>query len=168
MDERCNSTRAYRSSSWVNFCKKASNCCGDSVAQRAKFPLVGTWALIFTLCVSTKGEVEQNTDRLLSDPILSTILSAGWQPVTYRQNTELQIEAWHWNPSGTRSNGSSQNGYFTGSAEPTESIHHSSSYPLPCHDDTMGDGDGWSRLTDAIRRVSGQAMPERNRYILSL
>jgi hypothetical protein len=96
----------------------------------------------------TKEEVEQNTDRLLSGSILKGILGAGWQPVTYRQNTELQIEAWHWNPQGTWSDPQGQDGYFTGSAEPTVSIHHSWAYPLPHRGDTVGDGDGWSRLTD--------------------
>ena len=96
----------------------------------------------------TKEEVERNTDTLLSGPILKEILGAGWQPVTYRQNTELQIEAWHWNPHGTWSNPPKQDGYFTGSAEPTETIHHSWSYPLPHRGNTQGDGDGWSRLTD--------------------
>jgi len=96
----------------------------------------------------TKEEVERNTDQLLSGPVLAAILSAGWQPVTYRQNTELQMEAWHWNPKGTWSNPSNSDGYFTGSAEPIESIHHSWAYPLPRRGDTVGDGDGWSRLTD--------------------
>jgi F5/8 type C domain len=96
----------------------------------------------------TKEEVERNTDTLLSGPILKEILGAGWQPVTYRQNTELQIEAWHWNPHGTWSNPPKQEGYFIGSAEPTETIHHSWSYPLPHRGNTQGDGDGWSRLTD--------------------
>jgi hypothetical protein len=96
----------------------------------------------------TKQEVEGNTDKLLSDPVLKAILGAGWQPVTYRQNTELQIEAWHWNPRGTWSNPQKQDGYFTSSAQPTEMIHHSWSYPLPHRGDTVGDGDGWSRLTD--------------------
>jgi hypothetical protein len=96
----------------------------------------------------TKEEVEKNTDRLLSGPILAAILSAGWQPVTYRQNTELQMEAWHWNPEGAWSNPSQKDGYFTGSAEPVETIHHSWAYPLPRRGDTVGDGDGWSRLTD--------------------
>jgi F5/8 type C domain len=96
----------------------------------------------------TKEEVEQNTDRLLSGSVLKGILGAGWQPVTYRQNTELQIEAWHWNPQGTWSDPQRQDGYFTGSAEPTVPIHHSWAYPLPHRGDTVGDGDGWSRLTD--------------------
>lgn len=96
----------------------------------------------------TKEEVERNTDQLLSGPVLTAILSAGWQPVTYRQNTELQMEAWHWNPNGTWSNSSQKDGYFIGSAEPTETIRHSWAYPLPRRGDTVGDGDGWSRLTD--------------------
>jgi hypothetical protein len=96
----------------------------------------------------TKEEVEQNTDKLLSGPILKATLGAGWQPVTYRQNTELQIEAWHWNPHGSWSDPQKQAGYFTGSAEPAEAIHHSWAYPLPHRGDTVGDGDGWSRLTD--------------------
>jgi hypothetical protein len=96
----------------------------------------------------TKEEVEQNTDKLLSGSILKAILGAGWQPVTYRQNTELQIEAWHWNPRGAWSNPQKQDGYFTGSADRAETIHHSWSYPLPHRGDTQGDGDGWSRLTD--------------------
>src|SRR6516164_10617461 len=66
----------------------------------------------------TKEEVERNTDQLLSRPVLAAILTAGWQPVTYRQNTELQMEAWHWNPNGTWSNPSKKEGYFTGGAEP--------------------------------------------------
>jgi hypothetical protein len=29
------------------------------------------------------------------------LLEAGWGTVTYRQNTELFVQAWHWNPKGT-------------------------------------------------------------------
>jgi F5/8 type C domain len=96
----------------------------------------------------TKEEVEQNTDKLLSGPILKAILGAGWQPVTYRQNTELQTEAWHWNPNGTWSNPKEKNGYFTGSANPTAEIRHSWAYPLPHRGNTEGDSNEWSRLTD--------------------
>ena len=97
----------------------------------------------------TKEENEQNTDRMLTDPVLQEMLGAGWGTVTYRQNTELMIEAWHWNPRGTWSNAAKQEGYFTGSAEPTaEKIRHSWAYPLPHRGATKGDGNGWSRLTD--------------------
>src|SRR6266581_486895 len=33
-------------------------------------------------------------DKLFTPAALERVLSAGWQPVTYRQNTELHIEAW--------------------------------------------------------------------------
>ncbi|MFB3922014.1 MAG: discoidin domain-containing protein [Terriglobia bacterium] len=87
------------------------------------------------------------TDKALSEPWLSEILSAGWQPVSYRQNTELHVEAWHWNPRGTWSDPRGQ-GYFVGSAEPGEPIRHSYAYPLPHRGFTTGDGNGYSRLTD--------------------
>ena len=88
-------------------------------------------------------------DHLLKDPLLHEILGAGWQTVTYRQNTELMVEAWHWNPAGKWSNADKQEGYFVGNAEPTaEMIHSSWAYPLPHRGFSRGDGNGWSRLTD--------------------
>ena len=98
---------------------------------------------------TTKEENEKHTERLLTDPVLKEMLGAGWGTVTYRQNTELMIEAWHWNLRGAWSNAAKQEGYFTGSAEPTdEKILHSWAYPLPHRGATKGDGNGWSRLTD--------------------
>ncbi len=98
---------------------------------------------------ATKEENEQHTERLLTDPVLKELLGAGWQSVTYRQNTELMIEAWHWNPRGTWSNAAKKEGYFVGSADPaSEPIRHSWAYPLPHRGATLGDGNGWSRLTD--------------------
>jgi hypothetical protein len=96
----------------------------------------------------SKEEVDRNTDALLSDPVLKEILGAGWRTVTYRQNTELMVEAWHWNAAGQWSNGEKKEGYFTGSAEPGEIIRHSYAYPLPHRGFSRGDGNGWSRLTD--------------------
>src|SRR5215472_6770000 len=57
-------------------------------------------------------------DHALTNPMLTELLSAGWQSVSYRQNTELEAEAWHWNPKGTWSEAPGK-GYFVGSGEPT-------------------------------------------------
>jgi hypothetical protein len=89
-------------------------------------------------------------DKDLLQPTLDQTLASGWQPVTYRQNTELAIEAWHWNPQGTWSDPSGK-GYFTGSATPTETIRYSYGYRLPRRGFTRNDGTenaGFSRLTD--------------------
>jgi hypothetical protein len=89
-------------------------------------------------------------DKDLVQPTLGQTQASGWQPVTYRQNTELAIEAWHWNPQGTWSEASGK-GYFVGSATPTETIRYSYGYGLPRRGFTRNDGTenvGFSRLTD--------------------
>ncbi len=90
-------------------------------------------------------------DKLYVDDTLKQVLAAGWQTVTYRQNTELHMEAWHWNPNGTWSDPAGK-GYFVGSPTPgAEPIRHSYGYPLPHRGVTRDDGTdtvGYSRLTD--------------------
>jgi hypothetical protein len=90
-------------------------------------------------------------DKLFNDETIRRILSAGWQSVTYRQNTELHAEAWHWNPRGRWSDAAGR-GYFVGEAMPgQEKIIHSYGYPLPRRGVTRDDGTdliGYSRLTD--------------------
>ncbi|HUL15618.1 MAG TPA: discoidin domain-containing protein [Terriglobales bacterium] len=89
-------------------------------------------------------------DRVYSQEITKEGLSAGWGPITYRQNTELSIAAWHWNPNGTWSDAAHQSGYFTGSTEPKDFIRESFGYPLPHRGNTRNGGSehGYSRLTD--------------------
>jgi hypothetical protein len=89
-------------------------------------------------------------DKIYTPTILQESLSAGWGPISYRNNTELRISAWHWNPNGTWSDASHQSGYFTGSSEPSEMIRHSFFYALPHRGDTRNGGTeyGYSRLTD--------------------
>ena len=91
------------------------------------------------------------TDKLFVDSTIKQVLTSGWQTITYRQNTELHMEAWHWNPQGTWSDPAGK-GYFTGSATPgAELIRHSYGYPLPHRGVTRDDGtdtEGYSRLTD--------------------
>jgi len=92
-----------------------------------------------------------DVDRVYTEPILKESLSAGWGPITYRQNTELQGIAWHWNPNGTWSDPAHQGGYFTGSYDLGELIRHSYGYLLPHRGNTRGDGRArghYSRMTD--------------------
>lgn len=89
-------------------------------------------------------------DKLFNEETMKQVLAAGWQTVTYRQNTELHIEAWHWNPEGSWSDPAGK-GYFIGSAAPTQFLRHSYGYPLPHRGVTHDDGTdfvGYSRLTD--------------------
>jgi F5/8 type C domain len=89
-------------------------------------------------------------DADFTPPALEKVFASGWGPVTYRQNTELAIQAWHWNPKGTWSDASGK-GYFTGSTEPGENIRYSYGYDLPHRGVTRNDGTGnagFSRLTD--------------------
>jgi len=90
------------------------------------------------------------TDKTFIEPTIKQVLSSGWQTISYRQNTELHIEAWHWNPQGTWSDATGKS-YFTGSATLGEPTRHSYAYPLPHRGVTHDDGTdmvGFSRLTD--------------------
>lgn len=102
-----------------------------------------------------------STDALLSEPVLKEVLKAGWQTVTYRQNTELHVQAWHWNPKGTWSD-SAGRGYFIGEATPSEMIRHSYGYPLPHRGVTRNGGterEGYSRLTDGDEKTYWKSNP---------
>jgi F5/8 type C domain len=101
---------------------------------------------------STVDRVPSNaTDVFFRPDQIKQILSAGWGMISYRQNTELFIQAWHWNPHGKWSDPAGK-GYFVGDANPTgQMIRHSYGYSLPHRGFTRNGGsedDGYSRLTD--------------------
>ena len=101
---------------------------------------------------TTVDRVPSNaTDIFFRPDQLKQVLSAGWGTVSYRQNTELFVQAWHWNPKGRWSDPSGK-GYFTGSAVPTtDGIRHSYGYSLQHRGFTRNGGtefDGFSRLDD--------------------
>jgi F5/8 type C domain len=100
-------------------------------------------------------------DKGLVRPALDEVLASGWQTVSYRQNTELTMEAWHWNPNGTWSDPSGK-GYFTGSATPGDPIRYSYGYSLPHRGTTHNDGTGnagFSRLTDGDLNTYWKSSP---------
>ena len=101
---------------------------------------------------TTVDRIPSNTvDPFFRPDQIKQILEAGWGPVTYRQNTELFVQAWHWNPQGSWSD-SSGRGYFVGDSKPSsELIRNSYGYSLPHRGVTRNSGsefDGYSRLDD--------------------
>lgn len=73
----------------------------------------------------------RDIDRVHTPHIVQESLSAGWGPITYRNNSELRMAAWHWNPNGSWSDAAHQGGYFTGSTELKNPIRYILSYALP-------------------------------------
>lgn len=104
-------------------------------------------------------------ETIYSAPILKESLSAGWGPITYRQNTELTIDAWHWNPNGAWSDAKNKSGYFIGSTEPTEMLRQSFGYRLPHRGSTRSD----AGQTEFSRIVDGDAATywKSNPYLTS-
>ena len=100
---------------------------------------------------TTVDRVPSNaTDTFFSPASIQQILEAGWGVISYRQNTELFVQAWHWNPRGTWSDPAGK-GYFTGDATPREAIRHSYGYDLRHRGFTRNGGtefSGYSRLND--------------------
>src|SRR5438477_5401823 len=70
-------------------------------------------------------------NRVYTPHIIQEALSAGWGPITYRNNTELRMAAWHWTENGTWSDGAHRRGYFTGSTDLKEPIRYILAYALP-------------------------------------
>src|SRR2546423_10501444 len=93
---------------------------------------------------------QKTVDSAFTKPVIDRVLEAGWGPVTFRQNTELFVQAWHWNPKGTWSDASGK-GYFTGATDSTDNARYSYGYDLPHRGVTRNDGtgnSGFSRQTD--------------------
>ena len=84
----------------------------------------------------TKAQV----DNLSRPETIQGIKNLGWGSITMRNNSELRLSAWHWNPNGAWSDPATKSGYFTGSAGLGEPIHYGYSYSLP-HRDFMTSGD---------------------------
>jgi len=112
--------------------------------------VVNTFSPPYALGTTVDRVPSNATDIFFSPDQLKQTLEAGWGVVSYRQNTELIVQAWHWNPKGTWSDPSGK-GYFTGDSTPGEMIRHSYGYSLQHRGFTRNQGtefDGYSRLDD--------------------
>jgi len=112
---------------------------------------------------STVDRVPSNaTDVFFRPDQVQKVLSAGWGVISYRQNTDLFVQAWHWNPKGTWSDPAGR-GYFVGDSTPTdEMIRHSFGYSLPHRGFTRNGGtefDGYSRLDDGDTNTYWKSNP---------
>jgi hypothetical protein len=70
-------------------------------------------------------------DKVYTPHIIQESLSAGWGPISYRNNTELRMAAWHWTENGAWSDEAHKSGYFTGSPEQKEPLRYTLPYALP-------------------------------------
>jgi hypothetical protein len=126
----------------------------DGMAQTVRVDtshLMNTFRPLYALGTTVDRVPSNATDTFFSPDQVNQILAAGWGVISYRQNTDLFVQAWHWNPKGTWSEVSGQ-GYFTGDSTPTkEPIRHSYGYSLRHRGFTRNGGtefDGFSRLDD--------------------
>ena len=84
-------------------------------------------ALGSSIDVLSRSEI----DKVYTPHIVQESLSAGWGPITYRNNTELRMAAWHWTENGVWSDSAHRSGYFTGSTELKDPIRYILAYSLP-------------------------------------
>src|ERR1022692_1780654 len=112
--------------------------------------VVNTFSPLYALGTTVDRVPSNATDTFFRPDQLEQVVSAGWGVVSYRQNTDLFVQAWHWNPKGTWSDPAGK-GYFTGDSTPSELIRHSYGYSLQHRGFTRNGGtefDGFSRLDD--------------------
>jgi len=104
----------------------------------------------FALGAATDAIGVDGIPTIYTQSNINTMLSAGTGSQSYRLYTELNVQDWHWNPTGTWSDTSNSQGYFVGSSSPSGTITDSYGFLLSHRGMTIdpGDNQDYSRLTD--------------------
>jgi F5/8 type C domain len=89
-------------------------------------------------------------DKVYTPHVIQESISAGYGPITYRNNTELRIAAWHWNAKGAWSDPANQSGYWVSSPELGEPIKYILAYSLPHRGFTRSGGGASSTMQGKI------------------
>jgi hypothetical protein len=84
---------------------------------------------LVALGAGVDGVITPAVPEIYTAANVAKLLGAGFGPVTYRLYTELSVQDWHWNPSGSFS--SAGQGYWISSAVPAKPTANTYGYRLP-------------------------------------
>ncbi len=112
------------------------------------------------------GHSEGEINQMLTSENIEVMKSVGLKPVSYRLRTEIAGETWHWNPKGSWSNATKNQGYWVSGSVPAEPIKMSYGYRLPRRGNThdQANDDGYSRISDGDTSTFWKSNPYLDNY----